>query len=131
MTDHIHWDIPSIEAKMRADLATIKAMGDQAVKDGSDPQFIAAQREFDEARLQYALACMKAENRGIGRNELLSGAGYTLGTIWASMLSSCVGARERAVFNGWVQHGLMQGIGVSAAKKTMESVFKPQEAGHA
>lgn len=117
---------------MRADIAEVTAHGKRLIENGEgDAQFIAAQREFDEARLQFLLAAMRAENAGIGRNELLSGAGYTLGQVWASMLQSCVGVRERSVLNGWIHQALAQTIGAEATKKTLESVFKSEEVGHA
>lgn len=132
MTDHVHWNLEQAEAQMRADLVAITEAGEKMIADGKmEREFFMAQREFDEARLQYAIACMRAENKGIGRNETLSGAGYTLGTIWASMLQSCVGARERAVLNGWIQQALITAIGPGPAKKTIETVLRPMEAGHA
>jgi hypothetical protein len=121
-----HFDLSAAEATMRANVASAAAESQAMVDAGkADPQFLAAQREFDEARIQFTLACMRAENAGVGRNEILSAAGFTLGTLWGSVLRGCVGARERAMVNGWVQMAMRQIIGQAPADKTIEAVFSP------
>ena len=121
-------DIEAAERQMRADIAAASAEGMRLVsEEGGDAQFIRAQRQFDEARVQFVLACLRAENAGIGRNELMSG-GFT--TLWApsgaNLLLACVGERERAIVNGWTQQALQHTVGQAKAAKTLMSVF-PEE----
>ena len=124
------YDLVAAEALMRRDIALAQEQTDVLAAGGQvDVNFLKAQRAFDEARLQFALAAMKAENAGYGRNEVLAAAGFSLGSTWGSMLRSCVGARERAIFNGWVHQALASNIGDKPAEKTMMSVFQPMAEG--
>lgn len=122
-------DLEAAEKQMRADIALATSEGMRLIQEeGADADFIRSQRQFDEARIQFTLACMKCDNLGIGRNELLSGAGHALGTMWGNLLMACVGERERAVANGWVQNGLQGSIGQQIAAKSVMSVFPVERA---
>lgn len=127
-----HYDIAAAEAAMRHDIAMAAEHGEQLVAEGvTDASFLRAQRYFDEARIQFVLACLAAENAGVDRNELLSAAGFSIGSVWGSVLRTGIGARERAIINGWVQQALALSIGMPAAQKTVESTFKPMEGSRA
>jgi hypothetical protein len=129
---HQHFDITAAEATLRANIAHATAEGKKLVDAGQAPaSFIAAQREFDEARLQFVLAGLRLENAGADRNEVFSAAGQALGQMWGNILSASLGARERATINGWIQIALSQMIGKDAATKTVMSAIKPMESGRA
>lgn len=129
---HAHFDLASAETRMRADIAEATAQGEAAVAAGAlDAQLFRAGLQFDEARLQFTLACMRAENEGTDRNNVIAAAGFALGSAWASMLAGCVGSRERALMNGWVSNALAAQIGPGAASKTIESVIEPIVSGNA
>lgn len=129
---HSHFDITAAEATLRANIAHATAEGQKLVDAGQAPaSFIAAQREFDEARLQFVLAGLRLENSGADRNEIFSAAGQALGQMWGNTLSASLGARERAIINGWIQVALQAAIGKDAATKTIENVIKPMESGRA
>lgn len=117
---HIQYDLAAAEAKMRADVEALRAMQPTGA---SDPAFVQAQREFDETRIQFTLACMRSEN--LGRTETLAAAGFAIGQMWTSALQGTVGVRERGIVNGWVCNALMATFGQAAMEKTMESVFSP------
>lgn len=132
MTDHVHFDLAAAEATMRANIAqTVIGRHAMAEKNPADATFLAAQAEFDEARVQFALACMRSENAGLGRNETLSAAGYAIGSMWVNGLQGALGARERSIVNGWVQQAMIGAFGLETTEKTINSVFKPLEAGNA
>lgn len=127
---HVHYDLEKAESDIRANIAM--AEGQKMVDTGqADATFIRAQREFDEARIQFVLAGMRLENAGIGRNEMLSAAGQAIGQIWGNALGAALGARERAIVNGWIQIALGTAIGKDAATKTIENVVKPLASGQA
>lgn len=127
-----HYDLDAAEKYMRANVATANEERSELVRMGqADSQFIAAQRCFDEARVQTVLGMLRAANMGLDRNAILAAAGYATGSTWASVLEGCIGARERGLVNGWVQNALTQAIGEQAAGKTMRSVIEPMVAGHA
>lgn len=129
---HAHYDLEAAEADIRANVASAKIEGQKMVDSGqADATFIAAQREFDEARIQFVLAGLRLENMGIDRNETLSAAGQAIGQIWANALAAAVGARERSIVNGWLQIALQTAIGKDAATKTIENVVKPLASGQA
>lgn len=120
------FDIEAAEKHMRDDASLAAAEGNRIIASGEgDADFLRAQRQFDEARIQFVLACMRAENAGIGRNELLAAGGHAIGLIWGSLLMGCVGVREREIVNGWLQRSLGQMISPGAATKTLMSVFEP------
>lgn len=128
----IHFDIAAAESKMRADTAQATIEGQKLIDDGkADPALLRAQREFDEARIQFVLAGMRCDNAGVDRKDQLAAAGFTIGTIWVNALGATISAHERAVLNGWLSQALAQGIGTQEAQKTVKSVFAPMEAGHA
>ncbi len=129
---HVHYDLTAAEADIRASIEAAKAEGQKMVDVGqADRTFIQAQREFDEARIQFVLAGMRSENAGISREEMLSAAGQTIGQMWANALQAALGARERAVLNGWVQIALQGAIGAQAAGKTINTVIEPLQSGNA
>lgn len=127
-----NYNLAAAEATMRANIAL--AMVERRAMAADHPEeiaFLNAQSEFDEARIQFTLAGMRAENAGLGRNETLSAAGYAIGSMWASGLQFAVGARERAVLNGWLQQALVAYMGQQAATKTVDSVLPTVgEVGH-
>ena len=127
-----HFDLAAAEASMRADTAAAAAHGQRMAELGeADGEFLACQREFDEARIQFLLACLRAENAGIDRNLILSSAGHAVGSIWGGALHGAIGARERAVLNGWVRLSLHGALRDGAADKTIETVLRPMESGSA
>lgn len=129
---HQHYDIAAAEAEIRLNIRQAQAEGQKMVDAGqADATFIAAQREFDEARIQFVLAGMRLENMGIDRNEMLSAAGQAIGQTWANALSAALGARERGIVNGWIQIALQTAIGKDAATKTIENVVRPMQSGEA
>lgn len=134
MTHH-HWNIEEAEAKMRADIIAARAHGEAMVVEGTaEPGFLAAQREFDEARIQFILAGMRCDNAGLDRNEYLAAAASTIGLMWGSTILSCIGNRERAVVNGWTQKALAETISPPPAGEpghAIVSFMAPMEAGTA
>lgn len=129
---HVHYDLAAAEATMRADVEKTVEAGRRLVQNGTvDPNMLTAQQQFDEPRIQFVLSGMKCENAGIGRKDMLSAAGFAIGSIWAGALSATTSAEERAVLNGWLQQALAQAIGVQPAAKTIESVISPMESGQA
>lgn len=129
---HAHFDLAAAEQQIRATIAASAEASDQLVAEGKvDPELAAAQKEFDESRLQFTLALLRAENAGIDRNKMLASAGFALGQIWSSTLMGTVGTSERGVLNGWVYQALAQSLGAEPAMKTMEAVLRPMEAGNA
>lgn len=120
------YDLAAAEQQMRAQSAQAVIEGDKLIASGNaDREFVHAQRRFDEARIQFTLAIMGAENAGVDRNVYLGAAGFALGQQWGAVLLGCVGARERSVTNGWLQQGLAAMIGDQQATKTIETVIKP------
>lgn len=129
---HRHYDLTAIEAQLREQAAEANEVGKQMVDLGeASATLLQAQREFDEARIQFVLAGMRCENAGLDRKDQLAGAGFAIGQVWGNVLSGCVGAHDRAVVNGWLQQALASTIGIAATAKTIDTVLKPMEAGHA
>lgn len=127
-----HFDLAAAEANIRSAIAASIVQADMLIAEGKvDRNLVLIQREFDECRLQFVLAQLRAANAGYDRDRILSASGYSLGMLWTSGLEGCVGARERGMFNSWLQRGLADGIGAQAAAKTMGTVLTPMEAGHA
>lgn len=132
MTDHVHFDIAAVEATIRASIAEATAAGQLMVDRGEvDPGLFASQSMFDEARVQFTIAMMKCENAGLDRNEMLSAAGFALGSMWSNALLSTIGSRERAVINGWLQQALANAIGDQDAFKTLDAVLRPVQGSRA
>lgn len=122
------YDLKVAEDQMRRDAALAGAAGIEMVKaDQAEADFLRAQRMFDEARIQFLLACMRAENEGIDRNVFLSAAGHTIGAIWTSALSGCVGIRERSVVNGWARKSFASALGLSPNDRLLISVFGAEQ----
>lgn len=121
------YDLQAVEERMRKDIALAGAAGIEMIQGNqTEAEFLRAQRMFDEARIQFLLACMRAENEGIDRNMILSAAGHAIGSIWTSALSGCVGERERAVVNGWARKSFAQVLGLDPNDKVLMSVFQAQ-----
>lgn len=127
-----HWDIAAAETKMRADLEEAVRQGDRMIAAGEgDASFIHTIRHLDEARLQFVLGAMKAENEGHEHKEILAAAGYTIGTLWGTMNAMCVGAVQRQLLRDSIQTAFAQSIGAEPAAKAVHTVLKPMMAGHA
>lgn len=129
-----HYDLDQVESTMRAQCdearATVERMAQQS--DLSPEMLIAmrAQREFDEARIQFNLAMMKITNQGGRRVLVLAAAGATLGQIWADLLKSATSASERAVINTSVAQPMNDTLGEQAAGKTLSAIMMPMVEGH-
>lgn len=84
-----HFDLAGMEKAFREGVARQHAEGDAAVRAGiADEQFIHAQRCFDEARVQFALAGAKAVNTTNSDGKVAAAAGAALGMMLGSLLSS-------------------------------------------
>lgn len=121
------FDIEAAEKQMRRDFTAAQAAGIEMVQNGADPEFLRAQRMFDEARIQFVLACMKCDNGGIDRNATLSSAGHAVGAIWSGLLMACVGERERSMVNGWVRQSFATALHLDPNDKTLMSIFGEQK----
>lgn len=113
-----HFDLAAAEANIRSAIAASIVQADMLIAEGKVDR-------------NLVLAQLRAANAGYDRDRILSASGYSLGMLWTSGLEGCVGARERGMFNSWLQRGLADGIGAQAAAKTMGTVLTPMEAGHA
>lgn len=129
MTDHAHFDLPTIEAAMRSQTDDARAQVEaMAQKSDISPEMLIAmraQREFDEARIQFNLAMMRIVNGGGRRMLVLAAAGHTLGQLWADLLASTTSASERAIVNTSVKQPMDDAIGENAAGKTLAAVLQP------
>ncbi len=126
----VHYDIATIEAGFRAELASIKEQGDAAIAAGkADPAFINAQRCFDEARMQFVLGGMKATNDGIPRDEMLGAAAMALGLMHAGLIKVCIGNREREQVKRFYSQSLLDAFEPPGQEQT-EVAAEPMTAGH-
>ncbi len=135
MTDHQHYDLGAAESTMRTQTedasAQVEAM---ARKSDISPEILIAmraQREFDEARIQFNLAMMRIVNNGGRRVLVLAAAGSAIGQLWADLLKSTTSASERAIINTSVKQPMDDGIGEAAASKTINAVLQPMQSGQA
>lgn len=135
MTDHAHFDLQAIEATMRSQTEDARSQVEaMARKSGISPEMLIAmraQREFDEARIQFNLAMMRIVNGGGRRILVLAAAGHTLGQLWADLLASTTSASERAIVNTSVRQPMVDAIGEQAAGKTLAAVLGPMKSGNA
>lgn len=130
----MHFDLTEAEAQMRAQLAESVKASDAMIADGTgDANFIRAQRYYDEARVQFALAYLRSQNEGVDRNEMLAGASLALGTAFATLLGSCVGNRERDMVAHWFDRALSLTIGGETQKGaySARTAIIPEEGGNA
>lgn len=126
-----HFDITAAEAEMRKQVAATKVDGARlAAEQPEAAAFISAQRYFDEARLQFALAMMKASNHGVDRNILLSAAAVGVANIYIGLQESCVGPRERNIVEQWLQQTVAQVV-QGQAQASHISKFSAEEGGNA
>lgn len=135
MTDHAHYDLTAAEASMRSQTqdasSQVEAM---ARKSDINPQILVAmraQREFDEARIQFNLSMMRIANAGGRRILVLAAAGHTIGQLWADLLQSTTGASERAIINASVKQPMDDTIGADASDKTFKLIVQPMQGGNA
>jgi hypothetical protein len=130
-TSFVYYDLTSIEAGFRAELASIKEQGEAAIAAGrAEPHFINAQRCFDEARVQFVLGGMKATNDGIPRDEMLGAAAMALGLMHAGLLKVCIGNRERDQVKRFYEQSLIDALQAPAPGDS-EVQANPMQAGHA
>lgn len=134
-----HYDLAAAEAQARADMKAQGEIGDAAVKRGqAEPGFIRAQREFDEARLQFFLAPLRASNAACSPEDVLAGAGVALGLMYASIVSSVSdhGGDAEATLqyvDAWAQKTLHDALDARVANRSniTKVTVKPEEGGHA
>lgn len=94
-----HFDLVQMEAQIRAMLASVGEQAQEAIKRGdADPMFISVQRHFDEARVQFGLAPMRAENEGADRMMVAEAAGIVLALMYSSLEGS-FNEEERLMFS--------------------------------
>jgi hypothetical protein len=122
------FDLRAIEQQIRASLEAADVQRSDAVRAGAlDLPFAMAMKQFDEARVQFLLAGLTLENDGVQREVALSAAGQAIGSMWGNALQYALGARERAVLNGWVTTALSDNIKPEAAAKAVDAAIKPIE----
>jgi hypothetical protein len=133
--NHVHYDLPALEAQMRHQVAEAEAEIEVMIgKSNISPEMVSAlraQRMFDEARIQFNLAMMQITNDGGRRVLVLAAAGHTLGQLWADLLKSTTGAGERGIINASVRQPMDDAIGPDAATKTFAVVLQPMQGGTA
>jgi len=127
MTDHVHYDVEAFEKQCRDLIAAQFKRGDEAVAAGeADANFIEAQKQFADARVSFAVACLKAQNLGVEREVVMFAAGASLGMMHGSLMSSISNLLLVQEVNGWVvrasedvlsrtQSGEGTGIGIVSA----------------
>lgn len=107
LADYIEVEATGIrERASRASIEATFAIADQAIARGdADPVFIAAQREFTEARVQCALACARADNAGHPHEAVLAAAGSSLGQMIGSLLMG-LSDEEQAFTMEWIEEAM-------------------------
>jgi hypothetical protein len=90
-----HFDLTTARAQMAAQIAEDTQLDPERIKDGTDAQFVAANRRFDEHRIDFIIETMRCENDGLGRDQALAAGARCLGELLGMLTVSCVGARER------------------------------------
>lgn len=120
------FDLPAIEASIRASLEAADIQRSDAVRAGAiDLPFAMAMKQFDEARVQFLLAGLKLENEGVQREVALSAAGQAIGSMWGNVLQYALGQRERTILNGWITTALSDHIKPEAAAKAVDAAIVP------
>lgn len=78
-----------------------------AVETGdADPIFIAAQREFIETRVQFALACARADNAGHPHEAIIAAAADNIGQMLGLLMLSQEGDQARAQVLLWTTNAM-------------------------
>jgi hypothetical protein len=99
-------DIAEFERASRASVEATFAIADEAVASGeADATFIAAQREFTEARIECALACARADNAGHPQKAVLAAAAVSLGQMIGSVLIS-LDNEDREYVLDWIEESM-------------------------
>jgi hypothetical protein len=103
MATHVHYDVEAFEKQCREMIAAQFKLGDEAVAAGdAEPDFIAAQKEFADARISFAVACLKAQNNGVPREVVMVAAGAALGMMHGSLMAGIGNPLLVAEVNGWI-----------------------------
>jgi hypothetical protein len=96
-----HIDVDEFERSCRTSMAATNAIADAAIARGdADPSFVAAQREFTEARVQCAIACALADNAGHERRAVLAAAAVSIGQMLGSLMMG-LSEEDRDFVLGW------------------------------
>jgi len=128
----VHYDLAQAEAAMRKGIEETVRAGDEAIAEGrAEAAFIAAQRKFDESRIQFVLAGMAAVNDGISRDEMFTAGGMALGLMMGGLMNVCIGNRERNQVDHAFRQAFADCVAQNAASKQTEVKMDPMPAGRA
>ena len=126
-----HFDLTQAEATMRAEIASTRVEGARiAAEHPEQADFISCQRYFDEAKIQFSLAMMKASNHGVERDVYLSAAAVGLAAIYVNLIESCIGSRERNMVSQWVGNAANHAL-TNTDRAARRATFTPEDGGHA
>jgi len=128
-----HFDLTAAEKAMRESLAHQGDAMKRMVEEGkAEHGFVRAQECFHDARLQFTLGGMRAENEGCSRDEQISAAGAAIGLVYASMVSSCATPDEVNLLNGWMSKSFQETMSATqTGGYHTVNTFKAEEGGHA
>lgn len=136
----VHYDIAAAEAAFREQLREIRADGDKHLADGTArASFVAAQREFDEARLAFFISGLRALNAGLPPEDISAAAGVAIGLMLGSTISSTASVEEAVAVSQWVEKAAQDvvnalGDGDTDPQENRSTVgviaINPEEAGH-
>lgn len=104
MEKPIYHDVEKFERECREMLAQMRTTGAAAVEAGhASKSFFDAQCQYEEARVQYAIAALKCTNLGCSEEDIAAAAGAAMGIMYATHLYSY---RQQPVlagiFDGWI-----------------------------
>lgn len=105
------YDLEKFEADIRASFEQVREATKERQETGLDVDldFSAAQRAFDEARIQFSLAPLRLANDGINDQRIIAaGAGIALGLTIASILSD-LSPEAQVNFLYWMQKSYSDG----------------------